>query len=95
LSYGKTIFFHHLLEFTLHQRTQQENRKKPSVDIDVDTNTDLDEGLDDIVDEDPATTMKNLIKSTSTKNAASSKSKSKNGEGMHFNIILFFSFKMI
>ncbi|CAF3559988.1 unnamed protein product [Rotaria sp. Silwood1] len=43
-------------EFTLHQRTQQENRKKPSNDID----NDIDENFDDVLDEDQliTTTMK-------------------------------------
>ncbi len=78
--------FHHLLEFTQHQRTQQENRKKLPVDADTDTNTDLDEVLDEIVDEYSTTTMKSLTKSTSTKSSAS-KSKSKNREGMNFHLI--------
>jgi hypothetical protein len=75
------FFFDPRLEFTLHQRTQQENRKKPPVDIDIDANSDLDENVDDVGDENPTTTMKNIMKSTSTK---TSKSKSKNREGMIF-----------
>jgi len=87
------FFSQYLLEFTLHQRTQQENRKKPSVDVDSDTNTDLDDVLDEIGDEDStATTIKSITKSTSTKSSLS-KSKSKNREGMNFRFDVFFLFK--
>jgi hypothetical protein len=78
--------FQYLLEFTLHQRTQQENRKKPSVDVDSDTNADIEDVLDEMGDEDPTTTMKSNTKSTSTKSSLS-KSKSKNREGMNFDLI--------
>ncbi len=78
---GKTIF-HLQLEFTKHQRTQQENRKKPPVDVDVDANTDLEENIDEIVDEDSTTTVKSITKNTNTKN---SKSKSKDREGMRIS----------
>ncbi|CAF3339631.1 unnamed protein product [Rotaria sp. Silwood2] len=70
-------------EFTLHQRTQQENRKKPSNDVDSDVNNDIDENFDDVLDEDQliTTTIKTITKITSTKSSLS-KSKSKNREGM-------------
>ncbi|CAF0740553.1 unnamed protein product [Adineta steineri] len=61
-------------EFTAHQRTQQENRKKPSaVDIDSETNTDLDEVLDEIGDEESVTT-----KSTPIKTIAKNEKQNKN-----------------
>jgi hypothetical protein len=82
----KQIFNIYILEFTLHQRTQQENRKKPSVDVDSDTNIDLDEALDDITDEDPTTTVKSITKSPNSKSSLS-KSKSKGREGMNFDLI--------
>ena len=77
-------YFHHLLEFTLHQRTQQENRKKPSSDIE----SEVDEALEDIIDEEAATTTKSILKTTSTKSSIS-KSKSKNREGMKIKILFF------
>ncbi|UJR31178.1 hypothetical protein I4U23_018685 [Adineta vaga] len=72
-------------EFIAHQRTQQENRKKPSIDVENDLNTELDEVLNEIADEDSvitkSTTMKSLTKSSTSTKSSLSKSKSKNREG--------------
>lgn len=75
--------FRSLLDFALHQRTQQENRKKPSADTDTDTVADIDESLDELLDEDQlTTTVKTVTKPANSK--SSSKSKSKNREDMNF-----------
>ena len=75
-----------VLEFIAHQRTQQENRKKPSAGSDSDTNTELDEVFDEIAEEEPATTKptgtKGSAKSGANAKSSPSKGKSKDREGM-------------
>ncbi|CAF1180013.1 unnamed protein product [Adineta ricciae] len=73
-------------EFIAHQRTQQENRKKPLAGSDSDTNTELDEVFDEIADEEPATTKSTVTKGSAKTGAnaksSPSKGKSKDREGM-------------
>ncbi|CAF3321414.1 unnamed protein product [Rotaria socialis] len=68
-------------EFSLHQRTQQENRKKPAADVDSDTNVDIDESFDEALDEDQLTTTAKILTKVASEKSSSSKGKSKNREG--------------
>ncbi|CAF3721966.1 unnamed protein product [Rotaria sordida] len=69
-------------EFTLHQRTQQENRKKPSNDIDSDGNNDIDENFDDVLDEDQ------LIASSTTTMKSGKQDKNLTSSSYFYNIDL-------
>lgn len=75
------------LEFILHQRTQKQNRLKPSVDLESDGNIDAEEiPVEELTEEDPTSTMRGVTKSMSSK-SSSSKSKSNNREGMKIDLI--------